>query len=86
MSKNLRYLKRSNAHSIVLIHLRPPPIVLLEVTKATIKKIAGEITVAHTTADIDRYSVTSVYEVGIDLGLIDSENDMVYFYYSTFES
>jgi len=41
--------------------------------------------VAHTTADIDRCSVTSMYEVGIDLGLIDSENDMVYYYYSTFE-
>jgi hypothetical protein len=49
----------------------------LEVTKATMKKITGDITVAHTTADIDRYSVTSMYEVGIDLGLIDRKNDMV---------
>jgi hypothetical protein len=51
----------------------------LEVTKATMKKITGDITVAHTTADIDRHSVTSMYEVGIGLGLIDSENDMVYY-------
>jgi hypothetical protein len=50
---------------------------LLEVTKAAIKKINGEITVAHTTADIDKFSITSMYEVGIDLGLIDCENDMV---------
>jgi hypothetical protein len=51
----------------------------LEVTKATMKKITGDITVAHTTADIDRYSITSMYEVGIDLGLIDRKNDMVYY-------
>ena len=65
---------------IVLIHLRlHGQLYLLEVTKAAIKKINGEITVAHTTADIDKFSITSMYEVGIDLGLIDCENDMVYY-------
>ena len=35
---------------------------------------------AHTTSDIDKFSITSMYVVGIDLvGLIDSENDMVYY-------
>jgi hypothetical protein len=60
--------------TLVLIHDY-----LLGDTKATMKKITGDFTVAHTTADIDRYSITSMYEVGIDLGLIDRKNDMVYY-------
>ena len=49
-----------------------------EVTKAAMKVISGEVTVAHTMEDIDAFSVTSFYEVGLELRLIDRENDMVY--------
>jgi len=53
---------------------------LQEVTKVTMKKICGEVTVAHTTDSIhiQEYSVTSFYEVGMELNLIDKE-DMVAF-------
>jgi hypothetical protein len=50
-----------------------------EVTKAAMKVISGEVTVAHTMEDIDAFSVTSFYEVGLELRLIDRENDMVYY-------
>ena len=56
---------------------------LQEVTKTTFKKIAGEVTVAHTTDEINEFSVTSFFEVGLDLGLIDRKNDMVYYNYNT---
>ena len=69
----MRYLKRSNAHTRSYSYTYAS-------TVNAIKKIAGEITVAHTTSDIDKFSITSMYVVGIDLvGLIDSENDMVYY-------
>ena len=45
---------------------------LQEVTKAACNSICGEITVAHTSAEISAFSVTSFYEVGLDLGLIDA--------------
>ena len=48
-------------------------------TKAAFKTISGEVTVAHATGDIAEFSVTSFYEVGLELGLIDEKNDMVYF-------
>ena len=51
---------------------------LQEVTKATCNRICGEITVAHTSAEISPYSVTSFYEVGVALGLIDVEQIMPY--------
>mmetsp|Transcript_16725 Transcript_16725/g.38830 ORF Transcript_16725/g.38830 Transcript_16725/m.38830 type:complete len:164 (-) Transcript_16725:198-689(-) len=51
---------------------------LQEVTKVTMKKICGEVTVAHTTDSIHPCSVTSFYEVGMELNLIDKE-DMVAF-------
>ncbi len=50
-----------------------------EVTKAAMKVISGEVTVAHTMEDVDPFSVTSFYEVGLELGLLDSANDMVYY-------
>ena len=50
-----------------------------EVTKAAMKVISGEVTVAHTTDDIDAFSVTSFFEVGLELGFIDRANDMVYY-------
>ena len=50
-----------------------------EVTKAAFKKISGEVTVAHANGEIAEYSVTSFYEVGLELGLIDDAVDMVYY-------
>ena len=43
---------------------------LQEVTKAACRALCGEITVAHTSAEISPFSVTSFYEVGLRLGLI----------------
>ena len=51
---------------------------LQEVTKAACNRICGEITVAHTSAEISPHSVTSFYEVGVALGLIDAERIMPY--------
>lgn len=51
---------------------------LQEVTKASIRKLCGnEITIAHTSADINPFSVTSFYQIGLELGLIDEATDMV---------
>lgn len=44
-----------------------------------LKKISGEVSVAHATGDIAEMSVTSFYEVGLNLGLIDENQDMVYY-------
>ena len=49
---------------------------LQEVTKAACRRICGEITVAHTSAETSPYSVTSFYEVSVALGLIDAEQIM----------
>ena len=51
---------------------------LQEITKAACNSICGEITVAHTSAEISPYSVTSFYEVGVAHGLIDAEQIMPY--------
>ena len=51
---------------------------LQEVTKAACKRICGEITVAHTSAEISAFSVTSFYEVGLALGLIDANQILPY--------
>jgi len=51
---------------------------LQEVTKAALKIVCGGVTVAHTTDEIPEFSITSFYQIGIDLGLID-ETDMVAF-------
>jgi hypothetical protein len=51
---------------------------LQEVTKAACNRICGEITVAHTSAEISAFSVTSFYEVGLDLGLIDANQIVPY--------
>jgi hypothetical protein len=45
---------------------------LQEVTKAACNVICGDLTVAHTSADISPFSVTSFYEVGLAMGLIDA--------------
>ena len=51
---------------------------LQEVTKATCSMICGDLTVAHTSAEISPFSVTSFYEVGVALGLVDAEQIMAY--------
>jgi len=45
---------------------------LQEVTKAACNVICGDLTVAHTSAEISPFSVTSFYEVGLAMGLIDA--------------
>ena len=51
---------------------------LQEVTKVACKTICGNVTVAHTSSAIDDYSVSSFYQVGLNLGLINVD-DMVAF-------
>ena len=51
---------------------------LQEVTKIGCKQICGTVTVAHTSANLDVYSVSSFYRVSLELGLIDVA-DMVPF-------
>ena len=51
---------------------------LQEVTKAACNRICGEITVAHTSAEISPHSVTSFYEVGVALGLVDANQIVPY--------
>ena len=50
---------------------------LQEVTKAACRNVCGDLTVAHTSASIDEFTVTSFYKVGIELGLVDAEQHMV---------
>lgn len=49
---------------------------LQEVTKAACNRICGGITLAHTSAEISPFSVTSFYKVGLELGLITAEEIM----------
>ena len=51
---------------------------LQEVTKSAFKQISGEVTVAHATDEIMEFSVTSFYEVGLELGFIDSQDVVNY--------
>ena len=51
---------------------------LQETTKAACKQLCGGITIAHTSREINQFSVTSFYQVGLALGLIDAA-DMVPF-------
>ena len=51
---------------------------LQEVTKAVCRNICGGITIIQTSAEINRFSVSSFFEVGLDLGLIRAD-DMVTF-------
>ena len=45
---------------------------LQEVTKGACNVICGDLTVAHTSAEISPFSVTSFYAVGLAMGLIDA--------------
>ena len=49
---------------------------LQEVTKAACSHLCSGITVVHTSADINEFSVTSFYTVGLELGLV-CRGDMV---------
>ena len=49
---------------------------LQEVTKAACNIICGDLTVAHTSADISPFSVTSFYQVGVALDLISAAQIM----------
>jgi hypothetical protein len=49
---------------------------LQEVTKAACSQLCRGITVAHTSSEINEFSVTSFYTVGLELGLVDPA-DMV---------
>ena len=40
--------------------------------------ICGDLAVAHTSAEISPFSVTSFYQVGVALGLIDAEHIIAY--------
>ena len=51
---------------------------LQEVTKAACNRICGEITVAHTSTEISPFSVTSFYQVGLDLGLVTADQIVAY--------
>ena len=51
---------------------------LQEVTKVACYAICGDLTVAHTSAEISPHSVTSFYRVGVALGLIGTEQIMPY--------
>ena len=46
---------------------------LQEVTKAACNMICGDLTVAHTSADISPFSVTSFYQIGLSLGLVNPD-------------
>ena len=51
---------------------------LQEVTKAACSMICGDLAVAHTSSEISPFSVTSFFEVGVALGLIDAEQIIAY--------
>ena len=51
---------------------------LQEITKAACHMICGDLTVALTSAEISPFSVTSFYEWGVALGLVDAEQIMAY--------
>lgn len=57
---------------------------LQEVSKAAFKRISGEVTVAHTTDSIMEFSVTSFFEVGLELGYINAQ-DMVNYNHTSSE-
>tara|TARA_S200000501_G_scaffold284665_1_gene268937 strand:- start:236 stop:886 length:651 start_codon:yes stop_codon:yes gene_type:complete len=51
---------------------------LQEVTKAACRCICDDLTVAHTSAEISPFSVTSFYQVGLDLGLVNADQIVAY--------
>ena len=51
---------------------------LQEITKASCKQVCGGITIAHTSSEISDFSVSSFYQVGLNLGLIDPKEMVPY--------
>ena len=51
---------------------------LQEATKAACHIICGDLTVAHTSAEISPFSVTSFYQMGLDLGLVSADQIVAY--------
>lgn len=51
---------------------------LQEVTKAACSQLCERLTVIHTSTDIHAFSVTSFYTVGLELGLVASEDIVSY--------
>ena len=51
---------------------------LQEVTKAACHQNCGDLTVAHTSANISPFSVTSFYQVSLDLDLIEADQIVHY--------
>ena len=47
---------------------------LQEVSKASLATVCGEMTLAHTSPDIDQFSVTSFFHVGLGLGFVPSDS------------
>ena len=76
------YLARKNAKRQ---QMDKPPLksyfkdyaMLQEVTKAACRAVCDDITVAHTAHEISDLSVTSFYEVGIEMGLLDLDRHYV---------
>eukprot|EP00551_Chaetoceros_affinis_P000974 CAMPEP_0203649746 /NCGR_PEP_ID=MMETSP0088-20131115/22649_1 /ASSEMBLY_ACC=CAM_ASM_001087 /TAXON_ID=426623 /ORGANISM="Chaetoceros affinis, Strain CCMP159" /LENGTH=251 /DNA_ID=CAMNT_0050508255 /DNA_START=29 /DNA_END=784 /DNA_ORIENTATION=- len=56
-------------------------VLLQEMTKVAMKLICGGVTVAHTisTADMKPDSVTTFFEIGLKLNLINAEEDMIFY-------
>jgi hypothetical protein len=55
-----------------------PFALLQEVTKVACQRHCGEITVAHTSAEMADASVSSFYQVGLALGLLDRADLVAY--------
>ena len=51
---------------------------LQEVTKAACHIICDHLTVAHTSAEISPFSVTSFYQVGLDIDLVSADHIVAY--------
>jgi hypothetical protein len=51
---------------------------LQEVTKAACAHLCGGLTVIHTSDHIHEFSVTSFYEVGLELGLVHADDVVAY--------
>jgi hypothetical protein len=51
---------------------------LQEVTKAACRQICGDVTVAHTAQNISDFSVTSFYQAGLELGLVEEHHMVPY--------
>ncbi len=67
----------SKANKYKSSHLDEQFALLQELTKATLKKVCGAVTIAHTLPEPTKHRITKFHCVGIDLGLIDKESDMV---------